>query len=107
MSPPIACVLLHAMGKVVRSWAPLRGMVVALAEPMLSRSLVDNGSPLPNAMPHTGWASPETLVPPATDVGWIALDTRVSDEVVRSVLAFSAIFGVNLAAAVNVLASLV
>ena len=36
------------------SWAPLRGRVVALAEPMLSRSLEDNGSPLPHAMPHTG-----------------------------------------------------
>ena len=40
------------MGKVVRSWAPLRGRVVALAEHMLSRSLDDNGSPLPHAMTH-------------------------------------------------------
>ena len=69
MSPPNAYVLLHAMGKVVGSWAPLRGRVVALAEPMLSRSLEDNGSPLPHAMPHTGLASPDTLATPATDVG--------------------------------------
>ena len=51
--PPNAYILLHAMGQVVRSWAPLRGRVVALAEPMLSRSLEANGSPLPHAMRTT------------------------------------------------------
>ena len=48
--PPNVNVLLHAVGKVVWSWAPLRCRMVALAEPMFHRSLEANGSPLS----HTG-----------------------------------------------------